>query len=154
MSWEFDVGMTTNSGARVAGVFLSSLQSGLIGGPTEYAGIAISNADTGDHNWWGFSCSGGTLTFSASSASVTAAAYPNTKLRVEIHGTNSPYGKMSRFFVDGVLIGEVTSFVPTGVPLYPVLFVERTGADNTTATFGYVNGVWTRWGSTLDGGSV
>lgn len=73
---------------------------------------------------------------------------PSQRLRLEVHGTASPYAGKVRFFINGVLRGEIAGAIPSAA-LLQTMAVSGISPGPTVATTGYVGPVFATWNRQL-----
>jgi hypothetical protein len=134
--WTMGLGNTPITGFNFFAGFASSPSSSPFGGSIVYAGVRFkANAPESDTTLHLVSSDGVTTT------AVDLGITPQTnttagihRYRLELHGSNSPYGQCIRLFVDGTLFTKTTN-MPVGstVPDMAMLFwAESTSTPGTS----------------------
>jgi hypothetical protein len=87
----------------------------------------------------------GTL-LSTSTAPATGQSAPTQRFRIEFHGSATPFGACTRFFINELLVAANTATLPTNI-LRPQFSVENTGVvgGNALSYLGSVYATWNRW---------
>lgn len=96
------------------------------------------------NNWQCETCNGTTTTTVDSGVAASPTSDPSgARLRIELHGSGSPYGSKARFFINGAKVAEITATLP---PASPYLLAFQVTSNNN----GYVGAVHCAWNRFLN----
>ncbi len=122
MEYRCSVSSTTLTGVKYISGFHDFAQHAALTVLASTNLYAIIYADSGSTEWTCAVANGSGVTSVASGVTITADTY--FTMRIELHGVNSPVGvgagtAVARFFIDGVMVQEIsTANVPSGT--YPL----------------------------------
>lgn len=108
---------------------------------------------TGDTNWQAITGDGTTVAFTDLGVVATAGVW--TRIRIELHGSGSPYGACARFFINDVQVGgNITTHVPSAPTIttgsVPEFGVWATaGSNNAVASVSGLYVTYNRTGLSL-----
>lgn len=132
---EADVMITSTSGLWKLAIGFD--QSVPFTSSTDYN--ALFTASSGSANWQVQTQNGVGANTTTADSTVALATNTIVSLRVELHGSATPYGACARFFVNGVLKNTIATNIPAGQAMY--LAMSFNSFDTTGGRFFQVGGV-------------
>lgn len=99
----------------------------------------------GTANWQAECRDAVTTTTVDTGVAVTSNGDPTAfRMRIELHGSASPYGAKARFFINGTRVAEITTHLPAAT-LYLAFEANNTNTAAQTLSVGGVHTVWNRY---------
>jgi hypothetical protein len=149
IEWESAIGAGGGPSALSAFMGLSDSPTTPAAGFGNY--IWFRNSEPGGGVWQADTAAAGVATSMSSGQSLFYGSDPSTgqRFRIEVHGSDGPYGSRARFFINEVLVATSASNIPS-VPLYFICgIVGSMSASPQHILLGPVQAVWNRTGLSL-----
>jgi len=119
------------------------------------AGAADPSTDTsyvrlrasGTANWFAECAIGGVATSVDTGVAPTVGTFPAQRVRIELHGSTSPYGNVARFFINETLVTTISTNMPTTTMGISCGAHNISSASGQALNIGPIYMTWARYAS-------